>query len=265
VSHGRRRGRRWCGSAAAALVALFVGGADAAPIKVRYSESATQGWVQLTDLTGKVLGHGELTQWPERRAIANRLVIHFDDGSLYDEHVRFSQQGVFRLLSYRLVERGPSFTPSSDVQFDRSGHYRASQRATPDAQEETAMGTIAIPDDASNGMLSMLLRNLPAGTSATTHLMAFTPKARVLDLHLTPEGRDPFSVGSIAGTAIRFLAEPHVPGVTGVMATIVGKQPPSVRFWTTGGRTPVFVRFEGPLYADGPSWRIVQEVPRWPR
>ena len=229
---------------------------------MRQPETVTQGWVALTDLTGKVLGHGELTQWFERRAVANRLLIRFDDGSLYDEELRFSQQGVFRLLSYRLVQRGPSFPTSVDVQFDRSGHYRARQRA-PEAAEETESGTIVIPDDVSNGMTSTLLRNLPAGASATTHLLAFTPKPRILDLHLTPEGSDAFSVGRITGKATRFLVEPRVAGVPGAVATIIGKQPPSVRFWITPGRTPVFVRFEGPLYADGPPWRIEQAAPRW--
>lgn len=242
---------------------LLAGGADAAPVKVRYPETTTQGWVELTDLAGKVLGHGELTQWMERGAVANRLVIHFGDGSLHDEQLRFSQQGVFRLLSYHLVQRGPSFTSSSDVQFDRSGRYRASQRNTPDGEEETASGTITIPDDVGNGMTGTLLRNLPAGASVTTHLLAFTPKPIVLDLHLTPDGSDEFAVGDLDRKATRYLVEPKVPGVKGVVAKIIGKDPPAVRFWITSGRTPTFVRFAGPLYADGPAWRIQQTAPRW--
>ena len=259
---GRSSARWWV---AAVLLALAgVATADAAPIAVRFPETATQGWVELSDLAGHVLAHGELTQWPEKGAFGNRLLIRFDDGSVHDEQLRFSQRGVFRLLSYHLVQRGPSFTTESDVQFDRSGRYRARQRKGSDA-EETASGTIAIPDDVSNGMASTLLRNLSSGTSATTHLLAFTPKPRVLELHLAPEGTDAFSVGALDGKATRFRVEPKVTGVTGVVATVVGKQPPSVRFWLTGGRTPIFVRFEGPLYADGPLWRLGQAVPRWQR
>lgn len=249
----------------AVLVGLLARIADAAPIAVRYPESVTQAWVQLTDTSGKVLAHGELTQWYERRgAIANRLLIRFEDGSRYDEQLRFSQRGVFRLLWYRLVQNGPSFPTASDVEFDRSGRYRVRQRA-PDAAEETASGTTTIPDDVSNGMTSTLLRNLPTGATATTHLLAFTPKPRVLDLHLGPEGSDTFSLGAIGGTATRFVVEPKVPGVTGVVATVIGKQPPPVRFWITRGRTPIFARFEGPLYVDGPTWVITQATPRWKR
>ncbi len=249
----------------AAVLVLLGGVARAAPIAVRIPETATQGWVELTDLSGDVLGHGELTQWLERGALGNRLLIRFEDGSLYDEQLRFSQRGVFRLLSYHLVQRGPSFTTESDVEFDRSGRYRARQREKPDGKEDTASGTIALPDDVSNGMTSTLLRNLPKGGSATVHLLALTPKPHVLELRLRPEGTDTFSVGALEGKATRFLVEPKVTGVTGLVATVVGKQPPSVRFWVTGGRTPVFVRFEGPVYADGPPWRIRQAVPRWQR
>ena len=254
--------RRW---SMVAIVVMLGGVARAAPIAVRFPETATQGWVELSDLSGNVLGHGEITQWLERGALGNRLLIRFDDGSLYDEQLRFSQRAVFRLLSYRLVQRGPSFTTESDVQFDRSGRYRARQRKGPDGKEETDGGTTTIPDDVSNGMTSTLLRNLPKGGSATTHLLAFTPKPHVLELRLGPEGNDAFSVGALAGKATRFLVEPKVTGVTGVVATVIGKQPPSVRFWLTGGRTPAFVRFEGPVYADGPPWRIRQAVPRWAR
>ncbi len=254
----------------AAVVALIVPllgavGVAAEPVKVRFAETVTQGWIEVTDLGGKVLGHGELTQWFEQRAVANRLVIRFDDGSLYDERLRFSQTGVFRLLAYHLLQRGPSFATSSEVKFERPDRYDVRQRAGPDGEEETASGTTEIPDDVSNGMVSTLLRNLPAGASATTHLLAFTPEPRVLELHLSPAGTDAFSVGSIAGKATRFLVKPKVPGVTGVLASLTGKQPPSVNFWLTQGRAPVFVRFQGPLYVDGPTWRMQQAVPGWPR
>jgi hypothetical protein len=50
-----------------------------------------------------------------------------------------------------------------------------------------------------------------------------------------------------------------------MVATVVGKQPPPVRFWLTSGRVPTFVRFEGPLYVDGPTWRVELAGARWKR
>src|SRR6185369_11696569 len=101
--------------------------------------------------------------WPERRVMANRLVISFIDGSLYDETVRFSQHPTFRLLAYHLIQRGPSFTETTDFEFDRSGRYRVRRKPSPDDDEETASGTTTIPEDAYNGMTSTMLKNLKAG------------------------------------------------------------------------------------------------------
>jgi len=56
---------------------------------------------------------------------------------------------------------------------------------------------------------------------------------------------------------------PRVRGVKGVVATIAGKQPAPFRMWIAQGEAPVLVSFEGPLYVDGPTWRIEQSPPRW--
>lgn len=255
---------RWCRSVAWVLtVALVPAVAAAAPIKTRFPEGPTRGFLVLSDTAGKPLAHGELTQWMERNDVANRLVFQFADGSLYDETVRFSQRGVFQLLSYRLVQKGPSFTTSTDVEFDRTGRYRARTRDAPDEDEETASGRIDVPSDVSNGMASMLLKNLPQGASATTHVLAFTPQPRILEMRLAPEATDAFWLGATEGSAARYLAEPKVTGATGVVATVIGKQPPSVRFWLAQGKVPAFIRFEGPVYAEGPTWRIELAAPRW--
>ena len=49
----------------------------------------------------------------------------------------------------------------------------------------------------------------------------------------------------------------------GVLATIVGKEPPVVRMWIAPEPAPVLVRFEGALYVDGPAWRMDLSAPRW--
>ena len=233
---------------------------------MRYPEGTAHGFLVLTDTSVEPLAHGELLQWPERRgAIASRLIIRFNDGSTYDEVVRFAQRPVLRLLSYKLVQRGPSFSETSDIAFDRSGKYHARVRESPDKDEEEASGSIVIPEDVSNGMTSLVLKNLPPGASGMTHLLAFTPKPQVLELHLTPQGADQFFVGATAETAMRFLMEPKVPGVKGVLATVTGKQPPSFEMWMTAEPAPSLVKFEGPLYADGPTWRIGPNAPTWRR
>ena len=83
---------------------------------MRYPEGPSHGFVVLSE-SGRTIAHGELIQWLERRVIASRLIYRFDNGSLYDEVVRFTQQPVFRIQSYHLVQRGPSFKSATEVEF----------------------------------------------------------------------------------------------------------------------------------------------------
>ena len=54
-------------------------------------------------------------------------------------------------------------------------------------------------------------------------------------------------------------------GIAGVIAPIVGKQPPDIHVWVLGGATPAFVKSEGPLFYGGAPWRIELTSPVWPR
>ena len=225
-------------------------------IKVRHPEGPTHGFIVLSDLADHPLAYGELTQWLEGKVVANRLEIRFDDGSVYDEQLKFSQRPFLRLESYHLVQKGPSFSESSEISFDRTGKYEARTRAAPDGEEKHASGTIEIPEDITNGLTSTVLKNLERGATAKTHIIAFDPEPRILELHLAPVDSDSYSLGKVKGTATRFMMRPRVTGVTGVVATVIGKQPPAFSMWMTNSGLPTLIRFEGPLYADGPIWRI---------
>ena len=240
-------------------------GAWADPVRVRVAEGPVYGFVVLKSIAGAVLAHGELRQTVHRALVESHLTFRFRDGSLFDEAVRFSQQGVFGLVSYRLVQRGPAFRGSAEVTFERaSGRYRARVQEAPDKPVETLAGQLELPADVYNGMTSILLKNLPAGASAQTHLLAFTPKPRVLTVALTPEGEDAFSVGPVSRTATRYRVKPELGGMLGVLASVIGKEPPDLHYWIVGGSAPAFVKFEGPFYVDGPVWRIELSAPRWP-
>jgi hypothetical protein len=56
--------------------------------------------------------------------------------------------------------------------------------------------------------------------------------------------------------------QPTIPGIKGA-ATVMGKQPPSFRMWLTPQPAPALWKFEGPPYADGPTWRITPSSPVW--
>jgi hypothetical protein len=247
------------------LFVLVAATAVAAPIRVRYPEGPARGLLVLTNTDDKPLAHGELEQWMEGPIVASRLTFEFADGSIYDEVVRFSQRRVFRLESYKLRQHGPSFTETADVEFDRRGGYRVRRRETPDAEEERAEGRTELPDDILHGLTSVVCKNVMPDGAATVHFVAFQPKPLVMEMRIGAEGVDRFLVGPLERSASRFLVQPHVTGLKGAFATVVGKQPPDLSMWIARGRAPLLVRFEGPLYADGPTWRVEPTGPRWDR
>ena len=235
---------------------LWAAGGAAAPLPVRLPEGNAHGFLLVRTLAGETIASGELVQTPHRGVITSRLLLHFTDGSLYDETVTFSQKEVFRLESYRLVRRGPSF-PTADIAFDRqSGQYRVRQQDKKESEEKTTSGQLEMPPDLYNGMTSTLLKNLPRGTSATVQLVAFTPEPRLLTMELKPEGEEQGRVGKTAKPVTHYLVKLELGGLAGLIAPVIGKQPPDLHYWLVAGDVPAFVRFEGPMFQHGPVWRL---------
>src|SRR5438093_9796667 len=98
----------------AALLALVpavapVPSGSAAPVAIRYNEAITHGFLVMKGPGGNTIAHGEFVQHPQGERVHNQLIFRFADGSLYEEAVTFTQRRVFRLMSYKLVQKGPSF------------------------------------------------------------------------------------------------------------------------------------------------------------
>jgi hypothetical protein len=242
----------------ASLAVLFVWTAalDAAPVRVRFQEGVTRGFLAVRTPQGERIGHGELTQRPSGDEVHSRLVLQFKDGSVHDESTTYSQRGVFRLEAYKLTQRGPSF-PGAEVSFDRkSGRYQAKTHERIGSPEETASGEFDMPIDLANGMALLLLKNLPPGERGTAQMAAFLPKPRLLKMELGQEGEDRVVFAGNPRQANRFLVNLEIGGLTGVFASMIGKTPPDLRYWIAVGELPAFVRFEGAMYLNGPVWRV---------
>ena len=237
----------------------------AEPVKVRLQEGNTRGFLVLRGPGGDPIAYGELGQKPAGKFLENRLLLKFKDGSVYDETLTFSQNGVFRLEAYRLTQRGPSL-PLTEVAFDRrSGRYTARTQDRKEGTVETAGGAIDMPNDLYNGMALTLLKNLPAGATAAAQVVIFTPKPRLIKMGLAQEGTDSVRIGGANRTANRYLVQLEVGGLTGVLASLVGKDPPDFRYWLIPGDVPAFGKFEGAMFLQGPTWRIEQTPIEWPR
>jgi hypothetical protein len=242
--------------ALAMLVALLsASGLEAAPVEVRFHEGVTHGLLALRSTSGATVALGDLLQTSQGDRVESRMTFHFKDGSLYDESVTFSQQQVFTMVAYRLVHRGPSFPEAVDVSLDRrTAHYTV--RSTSKGKEDVSDGRIELPPDVYNGMVAMLLKNLPPGRSETVHFIAFTPTPRLIQVELVVAGNQQVLVGDQARQAVLYAVKPKLGAVLGFFATLIGKTPADYACVILTTDVPAFVRCDGPLFLKGPIWRI---------
>jgi hypothetical protein len=96
-------------------------------------------------------------------------------------------------------------------------------------------------------------------------MVVATPKPRVVKLKISPAEQDVFSIGGTGAKATHYIVRIDIGGITGVAAKVTGKQPPPMNMWVAAGDSPVFLKSEGPLYEDGPIWRIELASPIWPK
>jgi hypothetical protein len=241
----------------ALLLPLFVLGwsatALAEPGAVRFTEGVTRGFPVLRSVKGETLANGELVQVARGERVESRMTFRFRDGSLYDESVVYTQNGVFTLQTYRLVQRGPSFPESLEAFVDRqSERYEVRYRADAESKEEVFKGKITLPTDVYNGMLALLMKNMEADESRTIQILAFTPKPRTVKMLLAPAGSEPVLIADSSHEAIRYRVKPQL----GLFASLLVADIPDINCWILSGEAPGFLRFEGPLYFMGPIWRI---------
>ena len=232
---------------------------------MRHTEGFVHGFLVLSTLDGTLPALGDLIQVSVNDRLTNHLVFRFKDGSLRDETAVFSQHGSFRLLTYRLVQKGPSFQPRKEMSFDSSSGEVTVRYSEHDGEEKVAIEHMQLPPDVANGTIFTLLKNIrPDGPPTILSMVAATPKPRLVKLAITHEGEEPFSVGGSKRMATHYVARVEIGGVAGAIAPLLGKQPPDIHVWILGGEAPAVVKMEGPLYYGGPSWRIELASPSWP-
>jgi len=249
----------------AALLASL-GSLRAEPVTVRYTEGVVHGFLVLRALNGQILADGDLTQVARGDKVTSKLVFRFRDGSYNEETAVFSQSRYFQLVTDHLVQKGPSFPHPLDMSID-TGRQQVTVRYTDDdGKEKVADEHMDLPADLTNGIISILLKNLPPdGTTTTLSTVAATPKPRLVKLAITRVGEEPFSNGRSSYKASHFLLKVELGGVAGVVAPLVGKKPPDNHVWILTGDAPAFLKSEAPFYPGGPSWRIELTSPAWPR
>lgn len=234
------------------------------PMAVLHTEGLVHGFLVLRTLEGNTIADGDVTQVAKGDRVTDHLVFRFKDGSIYEETVVFSQRNRFRVASDHLLQKGPTFKHPMEVWLEVSTGQVTVHYTDDDGKEKTITERLKLPSDVANGMILTLLKNIPPGVTQTTlSMVAATPKPRIVKLVISPEGEESFSIGGSNHKATRYLVKIQIGGVTGLVAPLVGKRPPDTHVWVLGGDAPVFVKLEGPLYQDGPTWRIELTSPVW--
>jgi len=235
---------------------------SAEQVPVRHMEGLMHGFLALRSLDGKRLADGEMTQIAEGDRVTSRLIFRFKDGSVYDDTTIFSQRGAFRLLTDHLVQRGPSFKQPMETSVEASSGQVTVRYKDHDGKEKMLKERRDLPSDVANGLLFTLVKHIQPNVPQTTvSLVATTPKPRVVKLEILPEGEKAVASGNIKHETVRYVVKVKIGGVAGLVAPLLGKQPPDTHVWVLTGDAPAFVKLEGPLYAGGPVWRIELATP----
>ena len=134
-----------------AVVLTLIGRASAEPVSVRYLEGVTHGFLSLKTMEGKLLGSGDLIQTVRGNRVNSRLVLRYQDGSVSDETTVFTQQNEFRVLTDRLIQKGPSFKTPLDATMDRSRGLVTVKYANEKGEQKVEEKRLEFPDDLANG------------------------------------------------------------------------------------------------------------------
>ena len=249
------------------VIAAFVSTpVNAGPITVKFSEGMTHGFLLVRSLAGEILGQGEMIQaLKEDDLIENQLIFRFKDGSLHDERVTFTQQRVFTMISYRLVQRGPSFPEQIDVSVNRgTAEYTVRSQPREHGKEEVLTGQVDLPKDVYNGMLITMSKNLQKGADETVSVVAFTPRPQVIKVQLRAIDEQSVQIGEVSSTATQYVFTPQIGMIKEFFGKALGKLPAKFHYtcWIMADEVPAFVQFEGPLQLMGQIVRIELVSPR---
>lgn len=237
--------------------------AEGQDVSVRYREGSARGFLVLRSQTGATLASGEFTQIPRGDRIKLRLVFHFRDGSRSDETTVYSQKSTFRLISDRLVQTGPSFPNPCEMRIDASSQ-QVSMRVLSKGDEAAKTEHMDLPPDLSNGFLFNMIKNLQtSGPGVKVSYLAPESKPRMVKLAITLEKEGQFTIAGRPVKAAEWDVKPELGGVAGIVAPLIGKQPPDTHVWVAEGGVPTIVRVDGALYTGGPVWSIQLASPIW--
>ena len=165
-----------------------------------------------------------------------------------------------------MVQKGPSFKNASDLSVTCATGQVTVRYTDNDGKEKVANEHLALPPDLGNGLIPRLLMNIrDSSRQIEVPMVVAAPKPRLVKIVLNAQGTEPFSLAGVSREAMHYVAKVDIGGVAGVVAPMVGKQPPDAQIWILGGEAPVVLKSETLSYLGGPIWRMELASPVWPQ
>ena len=231
-------------------------------IPVRHIEGTTLGFLEIHDESGTPIAYGELQQVVKKAYLMDDLKFRFKDGSFYEEITKFTQHGVFQLLSNQVVQHGPSFKEQLESLVDvRTGTVTV--RSIKNGKEKKVKKHLEVPPDVANGLLLIIAKNLdPSAPKTVVTMIAGSSGPRIIKVNYSPQPEKIFHVGPLSYRAQEYLLKIEITGVKGKIVPIAGKQPEDIHLWLAKSESPTFLKFRGQMYPDGPIWEMEMSTPR---
>jgi hypothetical protein len=238
---------------------LQVAHADAVP--VHHVEGTSLGFLVLRTLDSQTLAYGYSKQVIKEGVVVDDLLFEFKDGSRYEEITKFTQDGHFRLLSDQVDQKGPAFKQDSQSWLDATTG-KITVRTMDKGKEKVTTKHLDLPADVANGLIFTLVKNVdPAASETIVSMVSASTSPRLVKLEIRPGQEKTVKVGRLTFRAQHYIIKTKIEGVAGIVAPLVGKQPPDIHIWIVKSEAPTFVEFEGILSQDSPVWRIELAAP----
>ena len=229
---------------------------------MKHKQGEVHAFLAVRNDDGKLLGYADELNVQAGRAWRSRLTIRFLDGSLSDETTLYTQGASLHLLTDHLIQKGPSFPKPADLTID-TAKGQVSYHEEKDGKDELKTVAMEMPADLANGMMPMLLQNFPHGVEELKMGYIVTaPKPRLVTFAIHPEGQGSYRVGTIH-PANHFRIHIEIGGMEGIIAPVIGKEPPDLDAWVSSGEAPTFLKLHGILYLGGPQWTLQLVSPEW--
>jgi hypothetical protein len=111
--------------------------------------------------------------------VVDDLRFQFKDGSFYEEITKFTQRGKFRLVSDQVKQKGPSFKQQTESWIEAETG-KVTVRTLEEGKEKTTTEYLDLPDDVSNGLLFILLKNVDPSAAELRFRLWQHPRSRGL-------------------------------------------------------------------------------------